>query len=81
MKKWFPLLVLALVACGQAPSGTVVVDTPVPAARQTASPFPTAAAITEPAEQESLFLPITEDDWVIGPETAAVTLIEYGDFQ
>ena len=23
----------------------------------------------------------TEDDWALGPETAAITVIEYGDFQ
>jgi hypothetical protein len=33
-----------------------------------------------PPEYAELF-GLTEDDWVIGPEDAAVTLIEYGDFQ
>ncbi len=31
--------------------------------------------------QESIFYPIDEDEWATGPETAQLTLIEYGDFQ
>lgn len=54
----------------------------------------TAASPTTPADctvvsrqptpgptQESLFPSVSEDDWVKGPESAAVTLIEYSDFQ
>ncbi len=40
------------------------------------SPAPTPG----PTER-SIFPPVTEADWVIGPETAAVTVIEYSDFQ
>jgi hypothetical protein len=40
------------------------------------SPQPTPG----PTEQ-SLFPPVTDQDWVQGPETASITIIEYGDFQ
>jgi len=30
---------------------------------------------------ESLFPPVTENDWVRGPDTASVTILEYSDFQ
>ena len=33
-----------------------------------------------PAEFVEIFS-VKEDDWVVGPETAAVTFVEYGDFQ
>ena len=33
-----------------------------------------------PAELVAIF-GVTEDDWVQGPETAAVTIVEYSDFQ
>ncbi len=33
------------------------------------------------ATETSLFRPVTDTDWVTGPEDAAVTIIEYGDFQ
>ncbi len=32
-------------------------------------------------DEESPFLPITEQDWTQGPEDAYVTILEYGDFQ
>jgi hypothetical protein len=31
--------------------------------------------------EESLFPPVTDQDWTIGPADAAVTIIEYSDFQ
>lgn len=34
-------------------------------------------AVTEP----SLYPPVSANDWTVGPETAAMTIIEYGDFQ
>jgi preprotein translocase subunit SecG len=33
-----------------------------------------------PAELEAIF-GVTEEDWVVGPEGAAVTFVEYSDFQ
>lgn len=33
-----------------------------------------------PTEQ-SLFPPASEEDWVKGPDDAAITIIEYGDYQ
>jgi hypothetical protein len=33
-----------------------------------------------PAELEAIF-GVTDDDWVVGPESAAVTFVEYSDFQ
>jgi hypothetical protein len=33
------------------------------------------------APEDSIFGPISEQDWVIGPPTATVTLLEYSDFQ
>ncbi|RME07132.1 MAG: hypothetical protein D6803_04725 [Anaerolineae bacterium] len=33
-----------------------------------------------PSEFEALFA-VTAEDWVDGPDTAALTIVEYGDFQ
>lgn len=38
--------------------------------------------VPEPNPTEvSLFPPIGDSDWVKGPDSAAVTIVEYGDFQ
>jgi hypothetical protein len=42
------------------------------AVTQKPTPGPTA---------ESIYPPITSTDWVKGPDSAKVTMIEYGDFQ
>ncbi|MBT3389251.1 MAG: hypothetical protein HN413_02470 [Chloroflexi bacterium] len=39
-----------------------------------------SAALDAPEEYAQLF-GVTERDWVYGPETAALTIVEYGDFQ
>lgn len=36
---------------------------------------------TPGATEQSLFPPVGDSDWSVGPDTAAVTIIEYGDFQ
>jgi hypothetical protein len=39
------------------------------------TPDPTQAAV------QSLFAPVSDQDWTLGEQTAAVTFLEYGDFQ
>jgi len=46
-----------------------------------ASGVVTRAKCTVESLEASLFAPVTEADWVRGPETAQVTIIEYSDFQ
>ena len=53
-------------------------DTPEPPGANT--PTPTAQH-SGPPTQPSLFAPVTEDDWQIGPAGAPVTLLVYSDFQ
>ncbi|NOY98749.1 MAG: hypothetical protein GXP40_06045 [Chloroflexi bacterium] len=87
---WIVILTtLALSACsgdgrGQATapatSAPPGVDLPV---TPTSGPECTAIkAIPTPGpEEESLFPPVAEDEYVRGPADAPVTIIEYGDFQ
>jgi len=56
----------------------ILPETPTPAAPECSSIkiIPTPAA-----EETSLFPPVSEADMVRGFDSAAVTIIEYGDFQ
>jgi len=75
------------------PSPTVVEATSTEQAEPTNTPITieTAAELVSectvvsslpgPEDEIPEVFSIKEDDWVIGPEDAAITLIEYGDFQ
>jgi hypothetical protein len=39
------------------------------------------SALPEPPAEFVELFSVNENDWVVGPEDASVTLIEYGDFQ
>ncbi len=39
------------------------------------------SALPDPSAEFAEIFTITEDDWVHGPDTAALTIIEYADFQ
>jgi cyclophilin family peptidyl-prolyl cis-trans isomerase/protein-disulfide isomerase len=87
------ILALLLTACTTTVSGPL----PSPPPLATLTPLPTATVIvptapspatpvvqlspSPPASQQSLFPPVTEDDWQQGPANAAVTIVVYSDFQ
>lgn len=54
------------------PAGT----TSIPQGCTVVSPQPTPGPT-----QQSIFPPVSDKDWVQGPATASVTLLEYSDFQ
>ncbi len=77
------LAALLLAACGQAATPAV---TPTP----TLAPMPTTAPATCTVESSlpavdpvdaARFTAVTENDWILGPVDAKVTLLEYSDFQ
>ena len=39
------------------------------------------SSMPEVPESYTQLFGVTENDWVYGPETAALTIVEYGDFQ
>ncbi len=89
-KLWFSLMIAAAVllsACGQAAS-------PTPTTGSTGADLPTEdpSAVkmtcnvvsmlpTPEATEASLFPAPSDDDWVKGNQEAAVTFIEYSDYQ
>lgn len=89
LKNYIHLLILSslalLAACG--PGASIPTTTALP----TSEPSPTTiqesacqSIYLEPtpdAKESSLFPPVTENDNVVGPKDASMTLIEYGDFQ
>jgi len=89
------IVLLALTACAQQvevapsasppPTRTLAPEpTSAPPTVTLAPPTPTLAPTAETnvsAGPDSLFAPVTDDEWQIGLKTAAVTIVEYGDFQ
>ena len=68
------------------PTTSTLVSTPlftatVPARPRTAVPSCTVASYVPTPDPSSLFPAVTAKDWVRGPITATVTIIEYADFQ
>jgi cyclophilin family peptidyl-prolyl cis-trans isomerase/protein-disulfide isomerase len=81
-------LMLWVSACARATPAptTTPPDTPTPAATFTYLPptlaaTPTAARPEPTATDVSLFAAVTDDDWQLGPASAAVTFITYSDFE
>ena len=68
-------------ATDPAPASTAT-DEPASASTATEAPPPTAAPTDTPVPEDVFaFLEVGPDEWVHGPEDAAVTIIEYADFQ
>lgn len=82
------MILLALTACARSATPTSNVPTAIPSPTPVPLPTSSPAAATCTA-MPSLFgslqsvnvPPVTEADWVQGPASAPVTLIEYSDFQ
>ncbi|HEY4691178.1 MAG TPA: hypothetical protein VIK33_17850 [Anaerolineae bacterium] len=81
------LIGLLVAACGpqSAATPTSTVNPPTSTATSTPSPTGESAVPTAPAPvTEELIqraITVQPDDWVRGPDTARVTIIEWGDFQ
>ncbi len=73
------LLTLALASCAApTPAPTTTAPPPSP----TAPPPATATPVPAPtADTSTIFPPVTDADWVLGPRDAGVTVLVYCDFQ
>ncbi len=69
---------------------TLPTETPIQVTEEVAEePVPVEFAsectlVSSPMDPETPYadlFAVTERDWVIGPETAALTIVEYGDYQ
>ena len=70
------------------PTGTQMVETPrvTDAVQQAVAGAPPGCTVISPPAtpgptEQSIFPPVSEKDWSTGPKDAAITLIEYSDFQ
>jgi cyclophilin family peptidyl-prolyl cis-trans isomerase/protein-disulfide isomerase len=88
IRRFLPLLLViaCLTACSPAVSQSSEFALPTPTAQQlgpTSTRAPASPTTTPVAPQATLvpLAPISGDDWSIGPEEAAVTLLIYTDFQ
>jgi hypothetical protein len=89
LKIFIPLLFVSglalLAACG--PGASISTITSLPTTEPPPTTFQESACQsinlepTPDAKESSLFPPVTEDDNVLGPNDASMTIIEYGDFQ
>ena len=72
-------------ATGEASPVPAKTEAPVSQATGETAPVANCTVVsispTSNATETSLFPPPGDTDWVVGPETAAMTLFEYSDFQ
>jgi len=75
--KWAPTSTKAA-----APTATASAVTPTALPAPTVTPLPngcqTVSLLPEP---DPAFPPVSKTDWVKGPETARITILEFSDFQ
>lgn len=88
------LVILVLAGCSSptqpqvifpSPSPPSAVQKSTPGVVTTISAAPAGCTVISPKPspgptEVSLFPPVSEGEWVKGPETASITFIEYGDF-
>jgi hypothetical protein len=70
------------------PAATLTEDTPAvtDTVQQAVAGAPPGCTVISPQKtpgptEQSVFPPVTDKDWSTGPKGAAITLIEYSDFQ
>jgi cyclophilin family peptidyl-prolyl cis-trans isomerase/protein-disulfide isomerase len=92
-KNWFLIILIGflLAACGGSPSTAedatplpatdTAVPTTQPVVREMTACTVVSALPTPSPEELTLFPPVGVDEHSLGPETAAVTIVEYSDFQ